>query len=357
MYADTTAPAFRAIRSFTKRRGHGPCAKLSRSLADFPFDVEDADDSGPSTDTLASRVLIVDDEQVVLDVMTRLFSREPDLSVESLDNAEEALARIRDTRVDVLITDKNLPGMGGIELIEQARRIRPALEAVMITGYASGESVIAAFAAGATDYLLKPFDDLRAVRAKIRAALDRRKDRTSSRHKARALAKEAKELLELGKDAPEKDWQRLEGSFRRYEAAIREGGRGQVAVVGSDRAVSLLSASEDFFTQRVEPDSLSLFDADVAVLETTHPAWRAAADRLVEKDADVILLASESADLSDLLEAISLRLELVGYGGKNVGSLGDRVRELLMRQAVQRAQEDLSSALTAFRQALSAVGQ
>lgn len=337
-----------------KRRTHFPCVRLPAVLSDLlPFDTDDTDDSGPES-TLASRVLIVDDEQVVLDVMNRLLGREPDLSVTAVESAEEALARIRDSRYDVLITDKNLPGMGGIELIEQARRIRPAIEAVMITGYASGESVIAAFAAGASDYLLKPFDDLRAVRAKIRAALDRRKERTTARQSSQALAKEAKDLLEKGKDAPEQAWQRLESAFRRYEAAIKEGGRGEVAVLGSERAMSLLSTSADFIATRVEPSSLQLFDADVVVLETAHPAWRGMADKLVEKNADVILLAGPTEDLADLLEAISLRLELVGYAGKNVGILGDRVRAILMRQAVQKAQEDLATALTAFRQALAA---
>ncbi len=85
----------------------------------------------------------------------------------------------------MLITDKNLPQMSGIELIAEARRLQPALEAMMITGYASSESVIAAFAAGASDYILKPFDDLRVLRAKVRAALERRAERVKGREQAR----------------------------------------------------------------------------------------------------------------------------------------------------------------------------
>lgn len=322
----------------------------SAHVSDLPFEVEE--DSDPSSQTLASRVLIVDDEAVVLDVMFRLLSREQDLVLSTFSSGEDALERMREERFDVLITDKNLPGMGGVELIAQAKRLRPQLEAIMITGYASAESVIAAFASGASDYLVKPFEDLRTVRAKIRAALDRRQERSRVRAISQSLAREAKQLLDQGKDAPEDDWQRLEAAFRRYEETIRAGASGDVALVGSDRARQLLTSAE-ISARLIAASDPSLAEADVVVLETAEPSWRSVADRLVERAADVILLAAPTADLADLLEAIALRLELIGYGGVNATALGERVKALLMRRAVQRAQADLMSAITAFRGALA----
>ncbi|MFP2911898.1 response regulator, partial [Pyxidicoccus sp. 3LFB2] len=154
---------------------------------DLPFETGDGD--GGEGGTLASTVLVVDDEPVVLDICARLLEREPDLAVTLAQSAEEALPLLAEQRFDVLVTDKNLPGMGGVELITEARRLQPSLEAVMITAYASSESVVAAFAAGASDYILKPFDDLRVLRAKVRAALERRTSGTRVRDQAREVAR------------------------------------------------------------------------------------------------------------------------------------------------------------------------
>ena len=155
---------------------------------DLPFETDESSGGEGGGGTLASTVLVVDDEPVVRDVCARLLSREPDLVVTLAEDAEQALVLLDSQRFDVLITDKNLPGMGGVELISEARALQPALEAVMITGYSSSESVIAAFAAGASDYILKPFEDLRLVRAKVRAALERRAGRVKGREQARRVA-------------------------------------------------------------------------------------------------------------------------------------------------------------------------
>src|SRR4051812_37431516 len=86
---------------------------------------------------LASSVLVVDDERVVCDVFARLLANEHGIAVALAASAEEALELLGERRFDLMITDKNLPGMGGVELIAEARRRAPALEALMITGYAS----------------------------------------------------------------------------------------------------------------------------------------------------------------------------------------------------------------------------
>lgn len=317
---------------------------------DLPFDTSDEPEGGSAT--LASNVIVVDDEAVVRDVFTRLLARESDLVVHVAETAERALEMIRAQRFELLITDKNLPGLGGVELIAEAKALRPALEAIMITGYASAESVIAAMAAGASDYLVKPFDDLRVVRAKIRSALERREERSRNRRTARNMARQAAELLREGRDAPEPAWNKLETKFSEYERAIREGGNGTVVVVGSEAAVEVLIRA-GFFAQRVGESSPLIRYADVVVIETGDGDWRQLAERLQSQGRDVVLLAGPQADLADLLEAIALRVDLIGFGGRSPAEvLPDRVRAVLMRRAVERAQEDLSVALLEFREAL-----
>ena len=143
--------------------------------------------------------------------------------VATAESAEGGLKQLNDRHFDLLITDKNLPGMGGVELIAEARKLRPTIEAIMITGYASAESVLAAMAAGASDYLRKPFDELKVVRAKIRAALGRRDERIKQREASKRIAQEATALLAQGKTVPDPCWKALERELTIYEAADPRG--------------------------------------------------------------------------------------------------------------------------------------
>jgi len=319
---------------------------------DLPFETEE--DEGQGAGTLASTILVVDDEPVVLDVCSRLLAREPDLVVTQATSAEEALPLLESQRIDVLITDKNLPQMSGIELIAEARRLQPTLEAMMITGYASSESVIAAFAAGASDYILKPFDDLRVLRAKVRSALERRTERIKGREQARDVAKQAAALLETGQDAPEPAHQALEDELRSYEQIVKSGAMtGRVAVVGSPEAVQLLTA-EGFQAVDLPATSPELEHCDVVILETGEPRWRMLAEILQSRSPDVLLLANPQADLSDLLEAIGLRLDLVGFGSAaGTQALPERVRMLLVSRSIQRAQTRLANALLLFHRSIA----
>ncbi|MFY1827081.1 response regulator [Myxococcus fulvus] len=319
---------------------------------DLPFETGEGD--GGEGGTLASTVLVVDDEPVVLDICARLLERESDLVVLVAASAEEALPILREQRIDVLVTDKNLPGMGGVELVAQARTLQPTLEALMITAYASSESVIAAFAAGASDYILKPFDDLRVLRAKVRAALERRTSGTRIREQAREVAREAAALLAAGQDAPEPAHVALEEELRAYEESSRRVQAGRVAVVGSAEALESLREA-GFEVRELPPYAPELEDVDVVVVETGDPQWRTLAERLQSRPPDVLLLASPEADLGDLLEAITLRMDLVGFGTTQGASvLPEKVRMLLLRRGVQGAQDRLAAALSAFRQSILA---
>jgi CheY-like chemotaxis protein len=318
----------------------------------LPFEVDEDDGSGESAK--ASSVLVVDDEWLVLDVFKRLLGKEGDLAVETAESGEAAVRRIKEKKFDLLITDKNLPGMGGLELIYKARALQPAMEAVMITGYANSESLLEALAVGASDYLTKPFDDLKVVRAKIRAALERRVQKTRGREKTRALAKDAQAMLAKGRGAQDTAWDQLDKEFAAYEQQIKRGGDGYVLVKGRLEAVSTL-ASEGVKAYR-EGDLAPGLPVAVLVLDTSHPTWREDAEAAMAKpDCDVLLLAGPDAGLSDLLEALSMHLELVGFGLSSeagMTALPTRVRALLMQRAVQRAQTNLARALETFRAAL-----
>src|SRR5258708_6185446 len=121
-----------------------------------------------------SRVLVVDDQEVVCEVLSALLRRE-NFEVEAVHDGSEALERLRATAAagapfDVVVLDKNLPGLSGLRVLEQGKRAHPLIEFVMITGYASFESAVEALSLGAYDYLVKPFVDIKEVAAKLRRA-------------------------------------------------------------------------------------------------------------------------------------------------------------------------------------------
>lgn len=306
-------------------------------------------DAPAEEEPLVSCVLVVDDEPSVRDIFSRLLAREQDLTVVTADSAETALYLLGSQRFDLLITDKNLPGMGGIELVAEARKLRPHIEAIMITGFASAESVIAAFAAGASDYVVKPFEQIGVVRAKVHAALDRRKERVRGTEDATRIAREAALLLSKGKTVADPAWHRLEQQLAAYELAIRAGAWGTVRVVGNAGAAEQLKA-DGVEASTADATDPQLEAADVVVIDTGYQEWRELVDRLKNGRPDLLLVAGNTHELGDLLEAITLKLELVGLGA--AGVLAERVRGLLMRQAVQSAKEGLAKALAEFRTAL-----
>jgi nitrogen-specific signal transduction histidine kinase len=128
----------------------------------FPATVEEVP-------TERKRVLIVDDESIIRMVFRDLMGKE--CEVLEAATAEDALELLRKEKVDLIVTDKNLPGLSGLALAQQARMMDPHARILLMTGYPSLGTTQEALELGVMDYLLKPFDDIRQVRALIRAAL------------------------------------------------------------------------------------------------------------------------------------------------------------------------------------------
>ncbi|HZG58819.1 response regulator transcription factor [Paenibacillus sp.] len=103
-------------------------------------------------------VLIVDDHKHLVEwLIADMPWQELGISgVFGAHSGTEALEAIRRERIDVLIADIRMPGMSGIELIEAARRERPRLESILLTGHAEFEYAVKAVELRAYRYLLKP---------------------------------------------------------------------------------------------------------------------------------------------------------------------------------------------------------
>ncbi|NMO22260.1 hybrid histidine protein kinase/response regulator SinK [Pyxidicoccus fallax] len=126
----------------------------------------------PATDAppqLRKRLLVVDDETIIRMVFRDLMGKE--CEVIEAASGEEALDLLRQAPVDLIVTDKNLPGLSGLELAQQARRLYSNSRVILMTGYPSLVTTQQALELGVVDYLLKPFDDIRQVRGLLRTTL------------------------------------------------------------------------------------------------------------------------------------------------------------------------------------------
>ncbi len=118
-------------------------------------------------------VLVVDDELVVLTVLREALRR-GGYRVTTAASAEEAIDLMRKRIFDLVLTDKNLPGASGLEVLRVARTLDPPPAVVLITGYSSYDSAVEALDIGAHDYLEKPIRDVELLRFRVRRALSRR---------------------------------------------------------------------------------------------------------------------------------------------------------------------------------------
>jgi DNA-binding response OmpR family regulator len=102
------------------------------------------------------RSLIVDDDKAIGDVLKELVSGEQ-ISAHVLTDGLEGVQYVKKQPVDIVITDLMLPGLGGLEVLRQAKVTNPDVVVIIITGHASLESAMEAVREGAYDYIKKPF--------------------------------------------------------------------------------------------------------------------------------------------------------------------------------------------------------
>lgn len=147
------------------------------------------EDEGPP------RVLIVDDEEVVREVLEQVLTRRG-YRFQSANTGEMALSALEQGTWDLVISDKNLPGMSGLDVLRAVKERAPTTEFILMTGYASMDSAIEALNQGAVAYLEKPFEHVKVVADRIEAVLKRRRERTRHHQYLLAIKERNREFLE-----------------------------------------------------------------------------------------------------------------------------------------------------------------
>jgi DNA-binding NtrC family response regulator len=138
-------------------------------------------------------VLLVDDEEEYLEAMAeRMESR--GLNVTIAKDGQAALESVEDETFDIVFLDMQMPGIDGIETLRRLRGKNPDLEVILITGYGSIDSSVAAMKLGAKDFIQKPAD-IEELVAKVKEA-----------HTERLLLVESRSEERIRQILTEKGW-------------------------------------------------------------------------------------------------------------------------------------------------------
>ena len=101
------------------------------------------------------KILIVDDNEDLCTIFKEALEEEG-YKISTAVDGKQALAEAKKTHFDLIITDKNMPRMGGIRLVRSIRELDPDTKIVLITGFGGKQSYIKATELGADEYLSKP---------------------------------------------------------------------------------------------------------------------------------------------------------------------------------------------------------
>jgi DNA-binding response OmpR family regulator len=270
------------------------------------------------------RILVIDDEAVIKEVLQIAFE-EAGWQVTKADTGEEGVRRLRESEFDVLVVDKNLPGMSGVDFIREVRKQNRVIRVLMITAYGSVESAVETLNLGVDAYLEKPFPSVNDVVRAVKVAM--------ARFDARWLDGLPAETTRRPAPAP--------GPVGARAAQTRAGGRDLTVVVGSpdhqlraliashldprDR-VQLSAASQDVLAcvTRDRPD-LAVLDANFTSPDITELI---AAIKAVAPSTTNVVVA-DTLPLTTIKRLIDLQVQALIDRSAESGKLRRRLADVL----------------------------
>ena len=113
------------------------------------------------------KILIIDDEQDILDVLQRFMARKNLFEVEVCTNPVQAVEKIKHNNYSLVLTDIMMPEMNGVEVLKAIKASNPSIHVVMMTAFSTLDRILECEKLGAKDYVTKPFISLKDVESKI----------------------------------------------------------------------------------------------------------------------------------------------------------------------------------------------
>jgi excisionase family DNA binding protein len=118
--------------------------------------------------TVPARVLVADDEPSIRELLSKTLGL-AEYDVTTAADGRSAMEYLRNAAYDLLITDVRMPGVDGLTLIREAKRMKPGLPVIIITGFSNESTAIDAVNLGVAGYLTKPFRVPQVLAAAARA--------------------------------------------------------------------------------------------------------------------------------------------------------------------------------------------
>ena len=123
---------------------------------------------GPAGVPGRARILVVDDEETIRELLSKTLAL-ADYEVDVAPDGKTGIDRMRIIPYDLLITDLRMPGVDGLTVIREARRLKTDIPVIIVTGYSTEASAIEAINLGVQGYLTKPFRVPRVLAAAAKA--------------------------------------------------------------------------------------------------------------------------------------------------------------------------------------------
>jgi CheY-like chemotaxis protein len=174
-----------ALRMFFQKRQELRLKKEREAALDIGLKLDVSDEAKSLTRVEVrepkARILAVDDESIILDSFRKILVV-AGYSVDTVERGQEALGLILKNDYDFVFTDLKMPEMDGLEVTKAVKHLRPDIDVIVITGYASIETAVETMKFGAMDYVQKPFTEDELIEF-FNKCLIRRKDRLEKQMK------------------------------------------------------------------------------------------------------------------------------------------------------------------------------
>ncbi len=266
-------------------------------------------------------VLVIDDESIIRDGCEKILARSG-MAVRKAADGREGLRYLQDETFEIVLLDLKMPGLSGMDVLLEIRRLRPACLVIVVTGYATVESAVEAMKEGAYDFIAKPFtpDQLRIVvrRAWDRIVLEREAQalRLAKEKSLRDIATEKGKIRTIINCMPDgvlvadKD----EGIVLTNPATARMLGLDEKSLVGQplfksikdDRLVSLIREAA-----RLEGRDLRGISSEISIEGDPPVCLRAHACPVKSDDGEVLGSVTVLEDISYLKELDQMKSDFV----------------------------------------------
>jgi FixJ family two-component response regulator/glycine cleavage system H lipoate-binding protein len=291
-------------------------------------------------DNPRARILAVDDEKIILDSFRKTLVL-AGYDIDTVEKGSEVLGLIRQNDYDFVFTDLRMPGMDGVEVTKAVKHLRPDIDVIVITGYASIETAVETVKFGAMDYVQKPFTEDELLEF-VKTALIRRQDRLEQQkcHRLRLIkpgTRESKSKFDLNVPAgvfisPQHAWAKIElngtvrvgpDDFLRKifekidEIDLPEAGR----EVEQGETLFSLRSGDHFF--RI-PSPISGKITSINSEQAEHPEW------LIIKPFELSWICGiEPSDLAGQLPGLKLGFDSIDWYQEEIDRFSELSREFL----------------------------